>query len=115
MIRPLSPHGMNPGGGMGSNGLMNSTASNQSISGHREQLLALREKLLERYKHVFNDIFDLEWRMAWVTPWYMQQAGKIGDESTQDTGTIDFEAYMPYRGDQEGFGVAGVPKSQHSW
>jgi seryl-tRNA synthetase len=66
--------------------------------GTREQLLSLRENLLERYKHVFNDIFDLEWQMAWVTPWYMQQAGKIGDESTQDTGTIDFEAYMPYRG-----------------
>jgi seryl-tRNA synthetase len=66
--------------------------------GTREQLLALKEKMLERYKHVFNDIFDLEWRMAWVTPWYMQQAGKIGDESTQDTGTIDFEAYIPYRG-----------------
>ncbi|PNX50125.1 MAG: hypothetical protein BV458_13750, partial [Thermoplasmata archaeon M9B2D] len=66
--------------------------------GTREQLLTLRDKMLERYKHVFNDIFDLEWQMAWVTPWYMQQAGKIGDESTQDTGTIDFEAYMPYRG-----------------
>jgi len=69
--------------------------------GTREQLISLREKLLERYKHVFNDIFDLEWRMAWVTPWYMQQAGKIGDESTQDTGTIDFEAYMPYRGSRK--------------
>ena len=69
--------------------------------GTREQLLALREKLIDRYKHVFNDIFELEWRMAWVTPWYMQQAGKIGDTSTQDTGTIDFEAYMPYRGDRK--------------
>ena len=66
--------------------------------GTREQLLSLREKLLERYKHVFNDIFDLEWRMAWVTPWYMQQAGKFGESKEQDTGTIDFEAYMPYRG-----------------
>jgi seryl-tRNA synthetase len=66
--------------------------------GTREQLLTLREKLVERYKHVFNDIFDLEWQMAWVTPWYMQQAGKISDEGNQDTGTIDFEAYMPYRG-----------------
>ena len=66
--------------------------------GTREQLLDLREKLLDRYKHVFNDIFELEWRMAWVTPWYMQQAGKISDTSTQDTGTIDFEAYMPYKG-----------------
>jgi seryl-tRNA synthetase len=69
--------------------------------GTREQLLALREKLLERYKHVFNDIFELEWRMAWVTPWYMQQAGKIGEISEQDTGTIDFEAYMPYRGNRK--------------
>jgi seryl-tRNA synthetase len=69
--------------------------------GTREQLLALREKLLEKYKHVFNDIFELEWRMAWVTPWYMQQAGKIGEISEQDTGTIDFEAYMPYRGNRK--------------
>jgi len=69
--------------------------------GTREQLLKLRDKFLDRYKHVFNDILDLEWRMAWVTPWYMQQAGKIGDTDAQDTGTIDFEAYMPYRGDRK--------------
>ncbi len=70
--------------------------------GTREHLLDLREKLLERYKNVFNNIFDIEWRMAWVTPWYMQQAGKIGDTNTQqDTGTIDFEAYMPYRGSRK--------------
>jgi seryl-tRNA synthetase len=69
--------------------------------GTREQLLKLRENLLKCYRHVFNDIFDLEWRMAWVTPWYMQQAGKIEDEVSQDTGTIDFEAYMPYRGDRK--------------
>jgi len=66
--------------------------------GTRDQLLDLREKLLDRYRHVFNNIFDLEWRMAWVTPWYMQQAGKAGDCGTQETGTMDFEAYMPYRG-----------------
>jgi len=69
--------------------------------GTKEQLLDLREKLIERYKHVFNNIFDLEWRMAWVTPWYMQQAGKLAESDTQDTGTIDFEAYMPYRGDRK--------------
>jgi len=69
--------------------------------GTREQLLDLRKKFLEKYKHVFNKILDLEWRMAWVTPWYMAQAGKIKDEGTQDTGTIDFEAYMPYRGNRK--------------
>ena len=66
--------------------------------GTRDQLLELREKLLDRYTHVFNDLFELEWREAWVTPWYMQQAGKIGESGTQETGTMDFEAYMPYRG-----------------
>ena len=69
--------------------------------GTKEQLIDLREKLLNRYKHVFNEIFELEWRMAWVTPWYMQQAGKIGEISEQETGTIDFEAYMPYRGNRK--------------
>jgi seryl-tRNA synthetase len=69
--------------------------------GTSKQLINLRDKMLECYKHVFNDIFDLEWRMAQVTPWYIQQAGEIGDENTQDTGTIDFEAYMPYRGDRK--------------
>ena len=70
--------------------------------GTKEQLLSLREQLLEKYTHVFNNIFDLEWRMAWVTPWYMQQAGKIDDrEIQQDTGTIDFESYMPYRGSRK--------------
>jgi len=69
--------------------------------GTREQLLDLREKLIERYKHVFNDIFDIEWRMAWVSPWYMQQAGKIGATGEHDCGTIDFEAYMPYRGNRK--------------
>jgi seryl-tRNA synthetase len=68
--------------------------------GTQEQLINLREKLIERYKYVFNEILDLEWRMAWVTPWYMQQAGKTHDKEIQDTGTIDFEAYMPYRGDR---------------
>ena len=69
--------------------------------GTKEQLIDLREKLIDRYKHVFNDIFDLDWRMAWVTPWYMQQAGKLGETGTKDTGTIDFEAYMPYRGNRK--------------
>ena len=69
--------------------------------GTREQLLDLRDKLIDRYKYVFNDILDLEWRMAWVTPWYIQQSGKIEEIGEQDCGTIDFEAYMPYRGERK--------------
>ena len=68
--------------------------------GTKEQLLELREKLIERYKHVFNDILELEWRMAQVTPFYMQQAGIAGHEEEMSKGTIDFEAWLPYRGDR---------------
>jgi seryl-tRNA synthetase len=71
--------------------------------GTPEQLKELREKFIERYKHVFNDILELEWRMAWVTPWYMEQSGQISDTEEDDKikGTIDFEAYLPYRGTRE--------------
>ncbi len=76
--------------------------------GTEEQLVALREKLLDAYKRVFNEILELEWRMAWVTPFYMQQSGQNfdgGDDGADLTklvkGTIDFEAYMPYRGSRE--------------
>ncbi len=69
--------------------------------GTKEQLLELRERLIERYKHVFKNILDMEWRMARVTPFYMQQAGVAGQEEELSKGTIDFEAWLPYRGDRD--------------
>ncbi len=75
--------------------------------GRPEQLIELRDKLIERYKFVFNEILELEWRMAWVTPWYMEQSGQVSkqeqavDEEEKIKGTIDFEAYLPYRGSRE--------------
>ncbi|HHO57160.1 MAG TPA: serine--tRNA ligase, partial [Thermoplasmatales archaeon] len=68
--------------------------------GTEEQLREIREKLMERYSHVFNKILDLEWRMAKVTPFYLQQAGIDGEEKEEIKGTIDFEAWLPYRGDR---------------
>ncbi|MFP4186208.1 MAG: hypothetical protein ACLFSM_08360, partial [Thermoplasmata archaeon] len=69
--------------------------------GTKDQLLELKEKLIDRYKHVFEDIMDIEWRMAEVEPFYLQQAG--GEEKEEETGlgTIDFEAYLPFRGSRE--------------
>ncbi len=76
--------------------------------GTKEQMLEIRHKMLDAYKHVFNDILELEWRMARVTPFYMQQSGGFGlddpgseEETEKSKGTIDFEAYMPYRGGRE--------------
>jgi len=70
--------------------------------GTPEQLLALREELLRRYAYVFDQVLELEWRTAWVTPFYMQQAGGVGveDATARIKGTIDYEAYLPYRGDR---------------
>ncbi|HEV2231063.1 MAG TPA: serine--tRNA ligase, partial [Thermoplasmata archaeon] len=68
--------------------------------GTPDQLLELREALQARYAHVFDDILELEWRTAWVTPFYLQQAGGTGLEAGTERvkGTIDYEAYLPYRG-----------------
>jgi seryl-tRNA synthetase len=68
-------------------------------AGYPEQVAEVHKEIVEHYKHIFNDILELEWRMAFVTPWFMAQEGLIGiaDEKKQ-IGTIDFEAYLPYRG-----------------
>ncbi len=69
--------------------------------GTKKQLFALKEKLIEKYKHVFNNILDIEWRIAQVEPFYLQQAGNVEDEDETKLGTVDFEAYLPYRGSRE--------------
>lgn len=69
--------------------------------GRKEQLIELKEKMIECYKHIFNNILELEWRMASVTPFYMQHSGEIPEEESAEKGTIDFEAYLPYRGTRE--------------
>ncbi|MGI0131816.1 MAG: serine--tRNA ligase [Thermoplasmata archaeon] len=72
--------------------------------GTKEQLTELREEMLKRYTQVFTTILELEWRTAWVTPFYLQQSGGVGTEEGPERvkGTIDFEAYLPYRGTREG-------------
>ena len=66
--------------------------------GTREQALAEAEKLKACYKHIFEDILELRWRMAWVTPWFMAQEGKTGLSEMQGAGTVDYEAVLPYNG-----------------
>ncbi len=66
--------------------------------GMQEQVVAHSKKMQECYKRIFNDILELEWRMAWVTPWFMAQEGLTGLAEKSDVGTIDFEAPLPYRG-----------------
>jgi seryl-tRNA synthetase len=72
------------------------------------QLQGIRNDLFERYKHVFDDILQIEWRTARVAPFYLQQAGKGGLDETEggiEKGTIDFEAWLPFLG----------PRDQSDW
>jgi seryl-tRNA synthetase len=66
--------------------------------GTKEQVLAEKEKLTDCYKHIFEDILQLRWRTAWVTPWFMAQEGKTGLAEMSGAGTVDYEAILPYNG-----------------
>lgn len=67
--------------------------------GAPEQVVSHSEDMKKKYRHIFNDILELEWRMAWVTPWFMAQEGLTGLSEESRVGTIDFEAVLPYRGE----------------
>ena len=56
------------------------------------------EQLNETYRRVFDEILELEWRCARVTPWFMAQEGLVGVSETENVGTVDYEAILPYSG-----------------
>jgi seryl-tRNA synthetase len=66
------------------------------------QTIEIADQLHESYRRVFEDILELEWRSARVTPWFMAQEGMIGSEAGCGCGgrigTTDYEAYLPYSG-----------------
>ena len=67
-----------------------------------EDCAAIRDQVVERYQKLFGDILDLEARSAEVTPVWMAHAGAVSGEKEQKIpATIDFEAYVPYRGHRE--------------
>lgn len=72
--------------------------------GKPEQVIAVRNDLLNAYERFMDKVLDLEWRTAWVTPWYYEQSGaaeKVGEFDVDKPGTIDFELWLPYRGPRE--------------
>ena len=72
--------------------------------GKPEQVIEIRNQLLERYEYFMDKVLDLEWRWAWVTPWYLEQEGAIVEikgVKINRPGTIDFEIWLPYRGPRE--------------
>jgi seryl-tRNA synthetase len=64
-----------------------------------DQTVALSDRLHDTYTRVFEEILELEWRCARVTPWFMAQEGLVGVSESERVGTMDYEAFMPYNGD----------------
>ncbi len=73
--------------------------------GKVDQVVEIRNQLLEGYRRFMEEVLDLEWRWAWVTPFYLEQSGEVEAEGREvdinQPGTIDFEAWLPYKGDRE--------------
>jgi seryl-tRNA synthetase len=54
------------------------------------------DRLHEAYTRVFDELLELEWRCARVTPWFMAQEGLVGVSENESIGTRDYEAILPY-------------------
>jgi seryl-tRNA synthetase len=63
-----------------------------------DQTMKMAEELHEAYTRVFNELLELEWRAARVTPWFMAQEGMVGACGCETVGTTDYEAILPYSG-----------------
>lgn len=68
-----------------------------------EECAHIRDKVIERYQKFFDKTLDLEVRAVEVTPVWMAHAGAAQAQGTAQKvpGTIDLEAYMPFRGHRD--------------
>ena len=66
--------------------------------GKKRQVIEQSKQLQAKYRRIFDELLDIEWREAWVTPWFMAQEGKTGLAELKEVGTIDYEAVLPYNG-----------------
>ncbi len=71
--------------------------------GSPEQTKEIGEKVRNNLRKIFEDVLDLEVRESRVMPWWLQQSAHESEVDVDDlvVGTIDWEAYMPYRGSRE--------------
>ena len=71
--------------------------------GSPEQTKEIGEKVRNSLRKIFEDVLDLEVRESRVMPWWLQQSAHESEVDVDDlvVGTIDWEAYMPYKGSRE--------------
>jgi seryl-tRNA synthetase len=68
--------------------------------GTPEQVVEIRDSIVERLVHVVDNVLELEWRVVAATPFYMRE-GEIGDlTDSKNIAAFDIEVYLPYRGEK---------------
>ncbi len=71
------------------------------FTGTREQVVKTWLVLKGAFINFYDEVLDMEIKVAKVTPWWMAHAGIKSASENPDVGTFDFDAYLPYRGDRE--------------
>ncbi len=73
--------------------------------GSPDQVVELRDRVVERTLEVVDKILELEWRLTVGAPFYLSQEAarkKLVDISeSSKIPALDIECYLPYRGDRE--------------
>lgn len=73
--------------------------------GTPEQVVELRDEIVEKVIEVVDKVLDLEWRLTVGAPFYLSQeeAGKrmVDISKSSKIPALDVECYLPYRGDRE--------------
>ena len=69
--------------------------------GTKIQVIDAWQKLKGAFTKFFDETLDIEIRVCKVTPWWMAHAGIKTEKGTDEMGTYDFDAYLPYRGNRD--------------
>jgi len=67
----------------------------------KDDSIKMWKQAIEMFKRFYDEVLDLEIRLYRVAPWWMAHEGKESEKSTEETGTYDFDIYLPYRGKRD--------------
>ncbi len=68
--------------------------------GTPDQVVEIRDSIVDEVVKVVDKILELEWRVVAATPFYMKE-GEIGDiKDSKNVAAFDVEVYLPYRGEK---------------
>lgn len=67
-----------------------------------EQVVNIRDEIVERGINVADKILDLEWRVTAAAPFYVKESSATFDPyNSKEVPAYDIEIYLPYRGSRE--------------